>query len=83
MKRKLSLVYPLVVWHPLPNPYYYSYPNTYINCDGCKLHNALKGHGWCDELVTLGYSPSLPTPTPVVQTTLCVIDLPNLHKFIQ
>jgi hypothetical protein len=51
--------------------------------DGCKSHNTTKRPVWCDELVTLGYGPPLPAPIPAVQTTLCAIDLPNLHKFIQ
>jgi hypothetical protein len=31
----------------------------------------------------MGYGPPLPAPIPVVQTTLSVIDLPELHQFIQ
>ena len=34
-------------------------------------------------MVTLGYGPPLPAPIPAVQATLCAIDLPDLHKFIQ
>ena len=31
----------------------------------------------------MGYGPPLPAPIPAVQATLCAIDMPNLHKFIQ
>ena len=57
--------------------------NTYIQNDGCKQQNAANELVWCEELVTLGYGPSLLAPIPTVQATLCAIDMPNLHKSIQ